>query len=222
MTAGVAAAFAVAGTAALGWFYRRDHRRAQARRHGFFDDCRGLLDQAELAQDAIDYPSLSGYYQGHSVELRALADTIQLRKLPVLWLLVTIHRPIAVHGMLDVMIRPDNTEYYSHHNNLRDWHATPPDWPQEAVIRTDDRATTASLIPPLTPYVARFTSGQRGKEIFLSPKGIRLVYRLDESQRGHYLLIRQPLFDCATLERGIAQELLQLGFDIAHSLDTAQ
>lgn len=222
MTEAVVATLAVAGTAALVWISRHDHRRARARRWGFFKECHGLLDHAELRQDGVDYPILSGHSRGHRIEIRALADTIALRKLPVLWLLVTIHRPLQVAAHFDMMLRPDNSEYYSAHAQLPEWVPTPAHWPQEAVLRTDNPAETmARVIPALSPHVARFTAELRGKEIFLSPKGVRLVYRVDEAERGHYLLTRQPHFDCGHVPRAMVEGLLNLGHDIADSLAEA-
>ncbi|MFU8776642.1 MAG: hypothetical protein ACNA7M_03090 [Roseovarius sp.] len=59
------------------------------------------------------------------------------------------------------------------------------------MMRCDNPAEARRrVIPVLAPHMALFTEGQLGKEIFLSPKGLRLVYRIDEGQRGHYLLIR--------------------------------
>jgi len=217
-TAVVLVVAAVAG-AALVWMYRQDLRRASARRRSAFEQCRGLLDDAVLTQDGQDYPTLAGYRDGVQVELRLLADTIQLRKLPVLWLLVTLRRPVRVEGAFDMMLRPDNSEYYSAHDRLRQVVPTPRDWPEEAVLRTDTPGMTSALIARLDSHVRAFAANGRGKELFLSPKGIRLVYRIDESQRGHYLVTRQPLFEHDRLERATAAMLIDRAFAIARDLE---
>lgn len=223
MTTGAAVALAVAGTAALGWLYRRDHSEACARRDGFFDVARNALETPEIMTTRGDYPVLRGTREGYRTELRALADTIQLRKLPILWLLVTIHRPLRLRSHFNMMMRPDNSEYYSAHGRMPERVSTPPDWPQEAVLRCDDPAEArARVIPALAPHLAQFTGDSRGKEIFLSPKGLRLVYRMDEGQRGHYLLTRLPFFNCTELPRVMAEDLLDLGHRIARSLEDTE
>lgn len=215
-------AVAAAGSAALGWMYRRDRRCEIARRRSLFDECRGLLDGAELCQDGADYPSLAGRHEGFPVKLRLLADTIQLRKLPVLWLVATIRRPLRVAGAFDMMIRPDNTEYYSPHERLRTVLPAPSRWPEDAVVRCDRADVIAPLLDSLTPHVEAFTGDGRGKELFFSPRGVRLVYRVDESQRGHYLATRQPLFQRDRLERVIVESVIARGFSLAADLNRLQ
>jgi len=208
-------AAAAAGSAALGWMYHRDRTRVIAHRRSVFEECRGLLDDAELSQDGADYPRLTGRRDEVPVELRLLADTIQLRKLPVLWLLVTIRHPLKIAGVFDMLIRPDNSEYYSPHDRLRTVLPAPPDWPADAVVRCDRPDAVAPLLDRLTPHVRAFTEEGRGKELFLAPRGLRLVYRVDESRRGHYLATRQPLFDNDRLARATVEDLIARGFALA-------
>lgn len=169
---GAAFAVAAAASAGLGWMYRRDRRQAAAGRRAAFDDCRGLLEGAELLQDGPDYPALTGRRGGYPVELRLLADTIQLRKLPVLWLIATIRRPLKAGGVFDVMVRPDNTEYYSAHDRLRHVLRTPSDWPEQAVARCERPEIIAPLMDLLGEHVRGFFADGRGKELFLAPRGL--------------------------------------------------
>ncbi|WP_206456290.1 hypothetical protein [Aurantimonas marina] len=210
---------AAAGSAALGWMYHRDRTRMIAHRRSVFEACRGLLDDAELSQDGADYPRLAGCRNGVPVELRLLADTIQLRKLPVLWLLVTIQQPVKVAGVFDMMIRPDNSEYYSPHDRLRTVLPTPVGWPDDAVVRCDRPEAVAPLLDHLTPHVCAFTGEGRGKELFVAPRGLRLAYRVDESRRGHYLATRQPLFDNDRLDRDMVESVIARGFALAADLN---
>jgi len=212
-------ALAAGGIAGLGFMFARDFRREKSRRKSVFENCRGLLEQAELRQDGADFPVLSGSRGGWRVELHPLADTIQLRKLPVLWLLVTVYRPLPVGGVFDMMVRPANTEFYSPHGKLPQVMPTPAGWPEDAVLRSDRPEAFTPLVDRMDPHVAEFTADGRTKEILISPKGLRLVWRLDESQRGHYLVTRQPLFEAARVPRDLIDCLLDrviaLGDDLA-------
>ncbi|MBK0327828.1 hypothetical protein I5535_11035 [Rhodobacteraceae bacterium F11138] len=214
-----ALALAAGGVGALFWVHARDRRRAIARRQSVFDQCRGLLSDAEKCSDGRGYPELHGRHLGQPVELALINDTVQLRKLPILWLSVTRwtalpHWP----GAMSVMIRPTNTEYYSAHSSLADGLATPPGWDNDAVIRCDDRARLAPYLDRLTPHVDEFLSDGRGKNLLITPRGIRLIWRVEESQRGHYLAMRQPMYENEILERDQAERLLRISHALARDL----
>lgn len=215
-------ALAAVGIALLGWIYLRDLRRTRQRRRSVFENCRGLLEDAVLTRQGMDYPVLSGQRDGAQVELRLLPDTIQLRKLPVLWLLVTVRRNVAVRGAFDMLLRPSNTEYYSSHDKLPEVIPTPGDWPEDAVIRTDQPDAITPLIARLHPHVKALTADGRCKEIFFSPRGLRLVYRIDESQRGHYLVTRQPLFENEVLDRATVGMLIARALELAETIEQAE
>jgi len=220
MSVGLIAA-AAGGVGALGWIHFRDLRRAKNRRRSVFDDCRGLLEDGELCHDGSTYPELSGRYAGFPVKLSLVADTVQLRKLPVLWLLVTIERPVAVPGVFDMMIRPSNTEYYSPHGSLTETITNPPGWHEDAVIRTNNSDAVKPLLDRLHPHVESFLEDERGKEVLLTPKGIRLVWRVDESQRGHYLALRQPMFEQDSIPRNEVEKLLVRALNLADDMNGA-
>lgn len=221
MSAGVLA-LAAGGIGALGWMHNRDLRRAKLRRRSVFDDCRGILEDAELSHVGDGYPELHGRYAGFPTELSLISDTIQLRKLPVLWLLVTVHRPLAVPGVFDMMIRPSNAEYYSPHGSLTETLVNQPGWHEHAVIRSDNAAAIRPLLPRLQPHIESFLADERGKEVLVTPKGIRLVWRVDESQRGHYLALRQPLFEKDRVPRNEVEALLSKAALLADDIERAE
>jgi hypothetical protein len=47
------------------------------------------------------------------------------------------------------------------------------------------------------------------KELLITPRGVRLVYRLSEGERGPYALLRQAVFEAARLDAELAQRLLR-------------
>lgn len=207
MTA-TALAMAAIPVAALAWLYRRDQQRTAAHRHRAFENCRGVLDGAELTQDRGDYPVLTGTRGGHAVELSLLADNINVRKLPVLWLKLSVRRPLPVGGVLDVMLRPKGTEYFSPADRLPDWLPTPSGWPEQAVLRGRGRAEMAGIAARLDPHLRALGDDGRFKELLVGPGGARLVWMVDEAERSQYLAMRQASFRNDILERAMVERLI--------------
>src|SRR5689334_4478458 len=90
----------------LAWRWRRDQALLRAQRRRFLAGCQDLLLAPRLTQDGADYPTLRGTYRGFRVELKPIADTLALRKLPALWLSVTVEGPTGAPGVLDALLRP--------------------------------------------------------------------------------------------------------------------
>lgn len=177
---------------ALAWLYRRDQAAARRLRGAIFDDCRGLLAGSVIAPDAAGYPVLTGRYRGYGVRLEALLDAVAVRKLPSLWVKITLSAEVPFPGVFDLMMRPLNTEFYSPAGSLEHTLATPEGWPDHATLRTDDPAG----VPPLA-LLARHVElfrDPRAKELLIAPRGLRVVYQLDQAERSYYLVLRQARF----------------------------
>lgn len=211
-------ALVAAGIAGLGTFYVKENRRETSRRSAVFDACRGHLENESLRLEDNGYPSLRGDYHGTRVDLRLAVDTIQLRKLPVLWLMVTIHRPVAIKGVVDIMTRATNCEIFSPHNGLAHSVPLPEGWPGEINIRADDRQMAAPVLERVEKPVVDFVADNRGKEILITPRGVRLVYRLCESDRGHYLLTRLPKFEGDRVSFDMVEPLIAQAMSVAEHL----
>lgn len=214
-----AAAFAAVGVAGLGTMYVKNLRRERLRRSTAFDHCRGVLQDEKLTLDASGYPVLTGGYEGGTVDLKLLADTIQLRKLPVLWLMVTIQRPLSVPGTLDIMMRASNAEHYSPHSDLEEAIRLPAGWHDQVAIRSDNAEKMRPLLEHLSASVINTDPESRDKELLITPRGARLVYRIDESDRGHYLMTRQPKFINQSVERATVAQLLARLSDICNRVE---
>src|SRR5690606_7695625 len=164
---------------------RAAERRRQSRA-GFLDLCRPLLDDVRTGTGTAGFPRLGGRFRGVEVDLQAMPDTLTFRKLPALWVLVTLPGPLPLRATLDVMIRPTGLEPFSHFSQLADQIAPPPGFPDAAVIRTDD----PGALPPaslLSPHLGLFDNPAI-KELVLSPKGLRIVFLAEEADRTRYLL----------------------------------
>jgi hypothetical protein len=207
---------AFAGLILLIILYRRDQRRVRAQRAEFFADCLDVLDKPKLAFDHFGYPFMTGSVDGVPVRADVIVDAVVLRKLPSLWLRVTVEAPVATTAILDVMMRPSGSEFFSPFAALPDRLDTPADWPERAIIHTDhpDR-----LPPPeaFTPHIAVLDE-PRAKELIVSPNGVRIVWQADEAQRSNYLLLRQANFDVVRFDRERLRDLVRRCINIRSTL----
>ncbi len=134
------------------------------------------------------FPRISGTYCGHTFDLQAVPDALNIRKLPALWLLVTLPEPLPLTGTFDLMMRPRGVEPFSKFASLPVQITPDAAFPHDCAIRTD----APEALPPLE--VLRRQAGifqdQRAKELVISPKGVRVVWLAEEAHRGKYLIFR--------------------------------
>lgn len=195
-------------------------RMAPARhkmRAAYLDDCAALFTRPRKALAPSGFPRLSGSYGGQVFDVQVVPDTLTFRKLPALWVLVTLPRPLPLRATLDMMIRPMGVEPFSNFDRLPEQIAPPPGFPEDCTIRTDDR----DALPPQSPVLAHLDlfDDPRMKEMIVSPKGARLVFLAEEAARTRYLIFR----DCEMGEtplpaarlRPTLDRLLRLHADMA-------
>lgn len=178
--------------AALGlWLALRLIREASARtraRADYFSAVRSLFDGGETRVQPTGFPRMTGRRSGLAFDLQAIPDTLTFRKLPALWVLVTLPEPLPLDATLDLMARPSGNEPFTRFADLPQSLPTPPELPKEIAIRSDD----ATRIPPpdlLARHADLFTD-PKVKELVLSPKGLRIVILAEEADRGRYLIFR--------------------------------
>ena len=190
-------------------------RRAEPER--LFREAMPVLENpsAKAGETAGTY-LLTGTCRGHELRVTALADTLAVRKLPGLWLMITLPGPLPISATLDLMMRPAGPTSFSNFDLLPFTLEAPSGFPAHLVVRSDKPE------PPL-PFdlVARHIGpleDRRGKELLITPKGLRLVLLLAEADRARYGVFRQADFGGATvnpqmLSQGI-ERLLDLRQDI--------
>jgi hypothetical protein len=201
----------------LAWIYRRDRRRFAAERAVLFDDARGLLTEAVIERVPGDYPKLTGTYRGYAVALDAVVDHMAVRKLPSLWLRVTLRAEIPFAGACDLMARAHNVEFYSPAGDLACTLPLPAGWPQELTVKSDD----PEAMPPealLRPHAAIFDADPRMKEMLVTPRGVRLVRQAAQASRAEYMVLRQALFGPVTVPRALLVTLLDAAVALAADL----
>lgn len=167
----------------------RESRARNATRAGYFGAVKPLFDTGETRPQPTGFPRMSGRRAGLSFDLQAIPDTLTFRKLPALWVLVTLPEALPLSATLDLMARPSGNEPFSRFNTLPQSLPTPPDLPKEIAIRSDD----AARIPPpdLIARHADLFADPRVKELVLSPKGLRIVILAEEADRSRYLIFRE-------------------------------
>jgi hypothetical protein len=208
--------FIAGGLAVLaGWFaWRawRDNARLTAVRAQL------LAGLGEILTDISETPLPSGYvkvigtYRGLPAIFEPVVDTLNVRKLPVLWLMVTVPQPVQTGATFDLMMRASGLEVFSGYRDLDHTINPPPGFPEWAGIRTDD----PMRLPPaeiFSPYLARFHEGV-GKELLVTPKGLRMVVMIDQGDRGSYLIFRDASFGATQL----APDMLRSILDDLHAL----
>lgn len=210
--AALCAAFAVV----LWLVYRRDRARKRAVRGGYFDDCRSLFGECRVEQKDIDFPFLEGAYEGQRVRLEPVVDHMAVRKLPSLWLKVTVLGALPLPGTIDFLVRPQNTEFYSPSEQLPLTLRIPASWPQHALLRTDieDRSAPVDF---LAPHIMNLFEDPKTKELIVTPRGVRIVYQAGQGERAYYMVLRQPEFGALRLPMTLARRLLEQAIAVYNS-----
>jgi hypothetical protein len=172
-----------------------------------FGEARAALDDARVEPGpTIGSYRLTGFYRGLPVQVQTVVDTLNVRKLPSLWLMATIPEPLPLTATFDLMMRPSGPTTFSNFDDLPVTMERPPDFPEHAVLRTDD---PAHVLPAyvVTPHLAPFF-GPMAKELLITPKGIRMVVQMAEADRARYGVFRQAEFGEAALEAALLRDLL--------------
>jgi hypothetical protein len=207
MTLGLLVVFA----SVLCWMYWRNRRATLSARGHLLNECAQLLEGAVITRNEAGYAMLEGCYRGYPVRLTLEEDHIAPRKIPSLWLHVTVEGRNSAWGTLDMLVRPQNIEFYS-----PSWHwdgsVEPlPNWPAHAVYRTCSTPPDLKLIDPA---VRLFFTDEKAKELLLTPQRLRMTYQAKQAERGDYLLLRATTFDAQPLPAqaiaGLVDQAVQL------------
>lgn len=185
----------------------RDHRRALGARRRLFDDCLGVLEGERWTAAGDGFPALEGRAFGHDVKAALIPDTMVMRRLPQLWLTVTLLEATPRTPSLSLLARHCGNEFYAVTLDLPRRIEPPPGLPLDVLARGDGPRADA-LCHALAPVLAKLLADPRVKEITLTPKGVRIVRQVAEGQRGEHLLLRQAVFGDVTVERADFMRIL--------------
>ena len=119
-----------------------------------------------------------------------------------------------------MMLRASGQTTFSKFDFLPHTLPLPRDFPPEAVIRSDHQSALPEAA--LRDAIGLFRHN-RGKELLISPKGLRIVIQLAESEKARYGVYREARFPDAHIEAPLAIEimntLLNLNDDLAAHYD---
>lgn len=207
MLVALAAVFVLV-SGAFGAFLRRREGRWRA---DLLSDCAGRLAAPRLGRDRAGFATLRGRYAGTAVDVRLVPDTLVHRRLPQLWLQVTLRTPLPTGCVLDVLRRPAGAEFYAP-DHLPNRYPVPEAWPPDTPVR--GTAGADSLHARLAPVLAQILMDPRVKEVLFTPDGLRLTLQASQGTWGTYLLLRGSRFP---IER-VSPELFDGILDAARRL----
>lgn len=190
--------------------------RKQARA-GYFSAATPLLREARSQTQPTGFARVAGRYRGLMFDLQALPDTLTFRKLPALWVMVTVTEPQPVMAEMHIMSRPSGQEPFSTHGQMPFAVALPSGFPPHCTLRCTDPAALPS--PDLMARFAKLFANPRVKEVVLSPKGLRIVILAEEAERTAYLLYRDAELGRAPLPVSTIEPLLEALCDLHYAQD---
>lgn len=206
---------AIAGTLLLR--LRRERAERERSRVGYFDRCIPLLGNSRRQTTAHGFPRVAGDYRGRRFDLQAVPDTLTFRKLPALWLLVTLPVPMPVPATVDILRNAVGGEVFSKFSSLPVQIRPPAHYPEDLSVRTDapEAMTDDSLV---SRYLDLFDTPQV-KELVIAPQGLRIVRLAEEANRNRYLIFRDAEMGRDPLDPAKLIPLLDRLVDLAAELE---
>lgn len=209
MISAILGVFAACGLAVLFSTARRQQTAAMLERSKLLDGMRHLLVRPSLRIGPDGFPAIAGYLpDGRRATAILIIDTLVTRRLPQLWLAVTVQNVIPEpHPSVGVLARPTNAEFYSQVHDLPDRLEPPTGFSHFALIRGEDmRPENWARVAP----VLRQAFGDpKLKEVAAIRGSVRIVRQAAEGERGAHLLLRQIRFsdgiDPDLLGRAVAE-----------------
>lgn len=201
------------------WLYRKfqhDQQKTKFARLSLFAEVSDLLEHPEMQQEGLGFPVLTGTYQDYEVKLALIEDSLAVRKIPPLWLTVTIQGKQAIQGSLDLIVRPQNNEFYSPAWQWQGNLQVPPHWPQHSIIKYQDEPVDVGLIDVEIPKIF---ADEHMKELLIAPWAVRLTYMAKQAERGEYLIMRNAIFNGESIPKAVAEKIIKQAIHIRQLLE---
>ena len=216
-----AAAFLGAALVVLVWMLRRHSRDLRQERSVLFDDCLSLFSDCSLSQSGTRYPQLRAQWSygqcTHPVSLRAMADTLQTRRLPPLWLMIDVRCALDLQGTLDVLVRPTGVEVFSPSRDLPYRHELPGHWPQNSLLKSS-LPNAPGVLARIDQAACALLADPYSKCLTMRPDGLRYVLQIAQSSQAHYMVLRNAHFGSQRLDPQHLMGKLTLVGDILNTL----
>ena len=168
-----------------------------------FDDCLSLFSDCSLSQSGTRYPQLRAQWSygryTHPVSLRAMADTLQTRRLPPLWLIMDVRCTLDLQGTLDVLVRPTGVEVFSPSRDLPQRHELPGHWPQNSLLKSS-LPDAPGVLARIDQAACALLADPYSKCLTIRPDGLRYVLQIAQSSQAHYMVLRNAHFGSQRLD----------------------
>lgn len=191
---------------------RAHAQRIAAERRALLADALPLFEDATVSQLGIGYPTLNGTDGGHRVAVQLVVDSLTLRRLPRLWLVVSVFRPTGLPGPVDILCEPQVPAMVTPAERFRHVHAAPAGWPDDVRI-----ATPGPAAPGLEPFgeAVAVLAEPETKGILAGPGGVRIVQELARGDLGHWRVVRRVKFDVDAVSRARIARLVAAAQQVA-------
>jgi hypothetical protein len=171
----------------LGVAHWQAGKARKATRAGYFDAAAKLFDRVVVQVQPSGFARLTAHKGEHAFDLQVVQDSLTFRKLPALWVMVTLPETLPVKATLYIMARPSGNEPFSKFAGLPQSLDRPAFLPDFVALKSDNAAAVDARY--LKTY-AHIFDAPHVKELVISPKGLRLVILAEEADRGRYLIFR--------------------------------
>ncbi|MDB5550908.1 MAG: hypothetical protein JWL86_892 [Rhizobium sp.] len=170
-----------------------------ASRHRLLDEAAGLLSGAGIMIGPDQFPIATGRIaDGRQVKIELIGDSMITRRLPQLWLRVTLYDSGTYRRpLIGALARPTGGEYYSLVHDMREWMA-PPKTGAAMLMRGDGSATPWQAERVRSHFTTLFADPQV-KEAVISPHGVRVMRQAAQGERTAHLFLRQSRFAIASV-----------------------
>ena len=211
--------FCILGVAVLAALARKELRADLLQRRTLLNHAAGLLDDPKLTVGSDGYPRLSGLNADRNrISLEVVADSLVPRRLPQLWLKLTLLAPEETsRPSIGVLARPVGTEFYSRVLGLPDT-ITPPFTAEFPLLMRGRGATDAALQRTSGLFHTLFADPTL-KEIVITPRGAGTVRQIAEGDRGAHVLYRQMRFPVKQISQEFVRNALAELSELNAALD---
>jgi hypothetical protein len=199
-------ALAGAGLALLAGVAGMERRRIRSSRRKLLDACLRLFEEPRLEHGDDGFPRLRGRIGGSRVVVELIPDMMTIRRLPQLWMSVTLTEPVPVESGVAVLVRPSGADFFSLTEHFHATLGVPKGFPEASLVRGQSPGAT-KVLAAVAPVVATLLADPKVKEVAVTPKVVRAIRQVAEGRRGDYLLLRQSAFELETVDPGAMLDL---------------
>ncbi|APG94739.1 hypothetical protein [Sinorhizobium americanum] len=187
-------AFVAASGIWMGTRAVQDHRIAMDERRRLLDAAAQRFQGAHITYGADQFPILAAKLgDGRQIRVDIVADTMVCRRLPQLWLKLTLFEAAAcARPKIGALARPTGAEFYSLVHGMPHLLTLPSTG--VALLMRGDASASCEQIERAGAMFGTLFADPTLKEAAITPRGVRLVRQAAQGERGAHLLLRQARF----------------------------